>query len=177
MITKIKKFFQETCGVSSIEAAIVFPIMVTMMIGTFDLGMALMSNQKATRAAQMTADLLTRKAQMQSGDIDESIKAAELALDPLPADKLGVDIVSISFDELDKPYVVWRETYNMTPEDPDVVEDAFGLGTEGEGVLAVVVTYEHTPMFSAFITGTITIREASYFRGRKNAVVENENYL
>ncbi len=161
-------------GVSSIEAAALFPVMALICIGTYDVGIAMMANQKSQRAAQMSGDLLARKNLVSTGDVTQAYDAARSALSPLPTDKLGIDIVSIRFDEADQPVVVWRQTFNMEPEDDDVVPDSYGLGYENEGVIGVVITYEYEPLFASVFVDTIKIREVAYLRGRKNPIIDVE---
>ena len=48
-------------GLAAIEAALVFPLLLTMLMGTFDLGNAILANTKVVRASQVVADLVTRK--------------------------------------------------------------------------------------------------------------------
>ena len=46
---------QEEDGMAAVEAAYIFPILLTMMLGVFDLGNGIIANQKTIRASQVTA--------------------------------------------------------------------------------------------------------------------------
>ena len=160
-------------GVAAVEAAFVFPIMLTLLLGTFDLGNGILANQKAIRASQVTADLISRNSEVSASMINEAIQAGELAFEPLPNASFGVDIISVSFDDEENVVIEWQETRNMSAMSAGAVAEAVASLIEaGEGVLLVVVEYEFEPVFGGFIVDTIPMREIAFARGRKSAVVQ-----
>ncbi len=173
MKSLIKRWVEDTRAIASVEAALVFPILMTLLLGTFDMGNGVLANQKAIRASQIVADLITRNASVSAAEIDEAIRAGELAFEPLDSSSFGVDIVSISFDDDAEPHIVWRETRNMTAN-PDVLEDVVSLAEAGNGVVAVSVQYLFEPIFVGFIVNEMTMQEVAFSRGRQSAVVSLE---
>jgi Flp pilus assembly protein TadG len=174
MISAFKNFIlswaRRDDGVAAVEAALIFPIMLTLLMGTYDLGNAILANQKTIRASQVVGDLVTRERSIDDQGIDDAIDAAELALVPMPPEGLGIDIVSISFDENEQATIEWRETRGMTA-DPDVLNRVAGLAAPNEGVVVVLVRYNFLPIFANFVTGEIAMEEVAFTRGRKSAVV------
>ena len=179
MITKIKTscsnfvrgWFESEQGVAAVEAALVFPLLLTLLLGTFDMGNGILANQKAIRASQVTADLIARSSSVDTAMIDDAIQAGELAFTPLPSDTFGVDIVSISFDDDAEPNIEWRDTRNMAPIS-DVLTRVASLAEAGDGVLVVVVEYEFEPLFAGFVIDNIPMQEIAFARGRTGAVIE-----
>ena len=167
----IKRWARGTDGVAAMEAAMVFPILLTLMLGTFDLGNGILANQKTIRASQVTADLIARDSAIDSAGLDEAIRGGELALEPMDAASFGVDVVSISFDDTATPIIEWRETRNMTPM-ADVLARVAPLAEAGEGVLVVGVNYEYNPLFAGFVVNNIQMQEIAFARGRKGAAIE-----
>lgn len=165
------KWTKDEAGVAAAEFALVFPVMLVLLVATFDLGNGILVNQKTIAAAQSVADLLGRTTTVTDDILEESIRAGELSIEPFPLGDFGIDIVSVCFDENDSPQVVWRETRNMG-EDGDAVNSTIGLGTEGDGVVVVVATYNFQPSFSVWSIGDIDMREAAFVRGRRAAVVK-----
>ncbi len=168
-----KKWFCSQDGAAAVEAALVFPILLTLLLGTFDMGNGILSNQKAIRASQVTADLITRTPTVSDADIDEAIDAGELSFAPFPSDTFGVDIVSIRFDDDAVPEIIWRETRNMTPN-PNVLTDVQALADPGNGVVVVAVQYLFEPVFAGFIIDNIPMEEIAFARGRRSATVNKE---
>lgn len=178
MISTIKKFIKRENGMSSVEAAMTFPIMLTFLLGVFEIGMGITSNQKAIRAAQIAADLLSRERVVETADINEALEAARQAILPLDDGDLGIDVVSVEFQEDSAGNEVintlWRETQNMT-QDPQVLNDVSGLGDSGEGALAVVVQFRYVPVFSQVLVDTIEMREVAFVRSRKSSIITRIN--
>lgn len=177
IVTKIrtlaKRWYSENDAVAAMEAAFVFPILLVLLLGTFDMGNAILSNQKAIRASQVVADLVTRSRSISSGDLNEAIKAGELAFAPLSSTSYGVDIVSLRFDEDADPQIVWRETRNMSPKS-DVLDAVEALAEADSGVVVVSVQYAFEPVFAGFVINRINMQEIAFARGRKSAVVARD---
>jgi len=165
-----KRFVADETAAAGIEFALVFPIMLILLLGIFDVGNALMAGQKTIVASQIIADLIARNVEVDDDMIDDIVRAGQLALDPVDTADMGVDIVSIEYDSDDEPQVVWRETRDMT-EDPEILDRAEGLGVEGDGLLAVTVDYQYRPVFGNIVIDTINMRERAYARGRRTAIV------
>lgn len=166
-------FWRNDRGLAFIESAFILPLFVLMVMGTFDIGQALIVNQKLSAASHMAADLLTRQGYVSDDMIDDTIEAARLVIDPFDRQSFGLDIASIEFDNNDNPRTVWRRTTNM-PADNNLIDDADGLGFSGEGVVAVTAVYHYEPFATGVFTGTFTMTEKSFMRGRRNAIVRME---
>jgi Flp pilus assembly protein TadG len=168
-----KNLWSDQRGLAFTESALILPIMLVVLFGMFDLGQAMIINQKITSAAHIASDLITRKPTITQADLDDAIGGAQLVIDPYNRDNMGVDIAGIKFDDEDSPNVIWRHTHNMSPH-PSIPNDADGLGLEGEGVVAVIVTYSYTPKFSGAVFNEFEMRETAFLRGRRTSVVKME---
>lgn len=168
-------WFHERDGVAAMEAAMIFPILAILLIGTYDMGNAILAGQKSIRASQVTADLMSRESEVNNSMIDEAIWAGELALQPLDTTSYGVDVVSVGFDDSAVAFIEWRETRNMPPN-PDVLNAVASLAEAGNGVMVVTIQYQYDPLFmgfsyGSFNVGVIPMREIAFSRGRKSAIV------
>ncbi|MBL4804288.1 MAG: pilus assembly protein [Alphaproteobacteria bacterium] len=162
---------QEEDGMAAVEAAYIFPILLTMMLGVFDIGNGIIANQKTIRASQVTADLIARHAEVDTARLNEAIQGGQQALLPLSDTSYGVDIVSIAFDDDGAPVIEWRETRNMVPI-ADVLTRVQALAEADEGVLVVAVEYLYEPLFAGFVVDDMQMQEIAFARGRKSAVIE-----
>ena len=166
----IKRWHRSHDGVAAVEAALVFPILLTLLLGTFDIGNGVLANQKTIRASQVVGDLITRERSVDTASINEAIEAGELALLPMDVSSYGVDIVSIRFDNNSDPVIVWRQTQGMAPL-ADVLDRVDNLAEPGNGVVVVTVQYLFEPIFAGFVVDAIPMQEIAFTRGRKSAVV------
>lgn len=165
-----KRWMREEGGVAAVEAALLFPVMLTLLLGMIDIGNAILSNQKTITASQVAADLIARKETVSTSDINEAVEAARLAIEPFPTSTFGIDIVSLRFDDNGAPQVVWRETRNMTANDNAVASTAL-IGEPGEGMVIVSVVFRYDPVFAGFVFDEIPMEEVAFVRGRKSPVV------
>jgi len=169
----LKRYRDDTRGLATIESAIILPMMFVMLLGLYDIGQAIIINQKVTAAAHMAGDLITRQVSVDNGDLDDAWGAAQLVIDPYDRDVLGIDIVAIRFDEDDDPEEVWRNTRQMD-ENNNLPSDADGLGINGEGIMAISATYTYVPFFSGPLVGDVVMEETAFMRGRKNSLIRYE---
>lgn len=156
----------------------ILPILMALLLGVFEIGLGIASNQKTIRAAQIAADLLSRERVVADTDLSEAMEAARQAILPLDTSEFGVDIISVEFIDAGSgnmnTQTLWRETQNMSP-DTTIIDDVQGLGAVGEGVLAVVITNIYRPKFSSFAFGDINMREIAIVRSRKGSIITRSN--
>lgn len=156
------------------ETVILFPVLITMLMGCFDLGQGIVVNQKTVSASQMMADLIARQRVVNTNVINDIVVAGELAIEPYDRRPFGYDIVSVRFDNRGRPEVLWRVTENMPPNNA-AVQRSEGLGEEGEGVVIVTANYTYRPFFVNFIVDEIKMSEVAFLRGRRSATVTCED--
>ncbi len=171
MMRMISKWYNEESGLAAVESAMIFPAMLVLLVGVFDVGNAILANQKTVRASQIVADLIARKQTASAEDVSEAIEAGRLAFEPINNGTYGIDIVSLQFDDDAETSIVWRETRNMTSL-PDPIAAVAALQTPNEGVVMVSVEYQFEPIFAGFVIDTINMREIAFSRGRGSAVVQ-----
>lgn len=172
IINKLKssRYFCDEGGMSFVETAVLFPVLLSMMMAVYDLGQGVIINQKTVAASQVIADLVTRNEALDLAAVQDIVNAGELALAPYPTTSFGYDIASVEFDEDGDPIVLWRVTENMDQGD-SAIDSTIGLGEEGEGTVVVSVVYSYVPYFSNFIVNSIDMVELAFLRGRKSATV------
>lgn len=178
MIERIKDLAKawktEEEGMAAVEAALIFPVMLVLLLGVYDVGNAILANQKTIRSSQIVADLITRKSIIDISDVNEAVEAGRLAFEPIDSTSYGVDIVSIRFDEDASAEIVWRETRNMTPV-ANPLSAVSALETANEGVVMVSVKYDYEPLFAGFVIDAFGMREVAFSRGRNSPVISRSD--
>lgn len=170
-MSKMRAWLRDEHGVSSLEFALLFPIAVTLLLGTADIGYALWLQRKLLSATQGVGDLLTREDTLNATKVADAIRGAELILQPFSATGLAYDVVGVEFlANNGQPTVRWRTTRNMPP-DSRFPALASGLGGRGEGVIGVVMTYTYRPVFSRAFLGEIEMKEVALLRGRRVSLI------
>jgi Flp pilus assembly protein TadG len=158
-------------GSAAVDMIVVLPIMLMVFTSVVELTSVLRLDRKVVAAAQTTADLITQRREVSNADLNDILRAAELILEPYPASGHSVGIVGVEYDINDAPQILWTESKNGGTV-PDALVRAAGLGTEGEGVVVVRVTYSYTPVFFDFLLGQTTVEETTVLRPRRSTIVE-----
>jgi len=170
LTSRLEEWTENEDGVAVMEAALLFPPMLVLMMGVFDLGNGIVLSQKTITASQIAADLVSRNRTIDASGLEDIISGSKLAFEPYGLSSYGVDIVSVEFDADQNPDILWRETRDMSPNDVSVASVA-GLGEQGDGMIIVTVKYSYVPKFSHFFTGTLDFTEVAFTRGRRSPTV------
>lgn len=166
----LRRYRDENRGDIIIEIALLFPVLITMLMGVYDMGQTITINQKVLTASQVVGDLIARNESVTQALVEDIVKAGEMALEPNALDNFGYEIVSVKFDGDGDPVVQWRMIDNMA-ENADALASVVGFGAEGEGLVIVTVEYQYNPFFTHFIVGDVDMSEVSFLRGRRVSVV------
>ncbi len=167
---QIVRWAQEEKAVAAVEAVILLPVLLSLLMGCYDIGRGINVNQKTIAAAQIIGDLVARDRSVTAASLQDIVEAGRLAFDPYPSDTFGYDIVSVQFDEDGEPEVIWRVTQNAQ-ENNAAVESSTALGGPGEGVVIVTAVYNYEPYFVNFAVDEINMQEVAFLRGRRSTVV------
>lgn len=170
----LSRWVKEEKATAMMEAVMIFPVLISLLMGLFDLGFGIALNQKTITSSQIASDLISRNKSVTIDDVDNIINASKVTFEPYSLNEFGIDIVSIEFDEDGNPQILWRETRDMSPND-SAVNSTVGLGTEGEGMIIVTVKYRYTPTFAYVFTESFGLQEVAFSRGRRSPTVEWES--
>lgn len=166
----IRSWIANDDGVAMVEAVMLFPPMLTLLLGVYDLGNGIILSQKTITASQVAADLISRNKTMNTSNLSDIIEGSKLAFEPYSHSDYGVDIVSVQFDSNKNPQILWRRTENMSPNN-NAVNSVKGLSATGDGMVIVTVVYKYVPKFAHVFTGQMDFSEVAFARGRRSATV------
>ncbi len=167
----LKNWGRDTSGTALMEAVMLFPVLITTLMGVYDVGNVIVLNQKTITSSQVAADLIARNATTNTGSLNEAIDGARLAYEPYQISNFGIDVASIRFDALRRPEILWRHTEGMAPNQA-AIQSIDGLSEEGEGMVIVTVRYSYTPHFGQMFVNQVPMQEVAYARGRRSATVQ-----
>ena len=170
MINFIKKYLRDEDATAFVEAALLIPVLTTLLMGVFDLGSGIVINQKTISASQVAADLVARVKTIDQAMVDDIVVASKLAFDPYDTSSFGIDIISVEFDDEGYPVQLWRDTRNM-PQNNNALDSTIGLGEEGEGMIIVSTRFTYLPYFTHLFTNEFNMEEVAFTRGRRSKTV------
>lgn len=164
-------------GVSLIEFAFVAPVLVSLLIGSFEIARFVLLNQKLNRLASNSSDLVTRSETMSEAELGNIFAAGKFITSPFRMDNKGVVIVtSVSNpgpNDATPPVVNWQRKSDI------LISFASAVGVEagpaalpngltlrvGQDIIISEVIYDFKPIMFADMTDK-TLYHVSFHRPR-----------
>ena len=83
-------------GVSAIEFALILPVMVIAILGSFQVFWIARAQMLAVNAARVLADIVSQQNAVSTADITDFCKAAQLSMQPMPSAAFTASIASVT---------------------------------------------------------------------------------
>jgi Flp pilus assembly protein TadG len=167
---KTLKFLVDRRGVAIVEFALVFPLMITMWVGTIEASNLHLVGRKATVAAQSAADLVAQRTTVSVDSINDIVAAMNAIFAPFPPGAMSYDISSVEANSDSVVDVGWRLTQGSVEGGGQIPAVARQLVSTNDSVIVVNISYVYQPMLG-LLFGDITITEEAYARPRKTSII------
>jgi len=154
-------------GVAAAEFALIAPALIFLVMGVFEMSFRFRAAEEATRYVHQVADIVSRETALTTAGIEEIYGASVHMMKPLDTlDNLDLDITSVGFEGEDsEPTILWRRVAGTSVEFG--LEEAEGMGLEGESVIRVGVRYNYQSILTdLFGGGFMAIERSAYARPR-----------
>lgn len=170
---KFLPFLKDNRGISAIEFAIIFPILISLYIGVAELTQGLTIDRKVTQISSSVADLVSQEKVMNAGEISDIYKAAEQIVLPYNKSPLVIVVSSVVTDGNGNSTIEWSNSspagYARSSGSPISLPN--GLNEANTGVVMSEVKYDYTSNLGKFITGTIVLEDQFFLRPRNSLTV------
>lgn len=175
-----KRFARDERGVSAIEFVLIFPLLVTMLAGTVDIGQALTVSRKMNQVVATLGDITSQQKNWTTTDIDAIVAGTATIIEPFSKTDLKIDLAILDVDASLSTKVNWARAYNktaLTKNSPSPVTIPKNIAQSGVQLIAVKATYSLTTPFSKLlkpITGVTTYnyQKTYIMRPRNDNTVE-----
>lgn len=157
-----KRFARDERGVSAIEFVLIFPLLVTMLAGTVDIGQALTVSRKMNQVVSTLGDMTSQQSAWTTTDIDAIIAGTSTIIEPFSKTDLQIDLAVLDVDASLATKVNWARGYNKTALSKNAASPVTiptNIAQSGVQLIAVKATYSLTTPFSKLlkpITGVTT---------------------
>lgn len=102
------RFLRAEDGIGAIEFAILFPVLVMLYLGAFELTIGLSVEKRTSRAAGAISDIITQKTTVsKTTDLASMPSVASAIFMPYSTSGMTLKITGISIDANSKPTVAW----------------------------------------------------------------------
>lgn len=192
-----RRFIASRRGVAAVEFALIMPVLLVLFLSSYDVGNAIIVYMKVRAATYELAAITNQYGTTASnvGQISTTImgtitSAGSTVLSPYSSTPLTIVLTQIKATSNTKATVSWSYAVNGTAYatgttfnlPTNMANDTCGSGNysgtsppSGKGGCYLIlsqVSYSYTPMFGAFMTGTLALSDSLYVAPRSTQCVQ-----
>jgi Flp pilus assembly protein TadG len=156
-------------GVSSIEFALLLPLLLALYIAGTELTKGVAIGRKVTLTARTVADLVSRVNTTSTSDLQNSLSAASAVIAPYAATPMTVTVSQVKIDNNGNATVDWSCSYQGTAHaagSPVTLPAAFV--TANTYLIWGESQYAYAPPIGYVISGTILLKDQFYTAPRSS---------
>ena len=164
----MRNFLQSRRGSILIEAAIAFPVLIVILLGMVEFGVAFTVKRRNAQIASTVADLVAQVSSISTSDLQsmETISATILAPYPYSAAIAGLRITDVTLNAYNATVVRWSYATGTLSANSGPYSPPSGLVSQGQDVIIAEANYNFTPVIGEFLTGVITFSAQAYNKPR-----------
>jgi len=160
-------------GVSSIEFALLLPLMLIMYFGSIEVTDAISADRQVTLVASTVADITSEYSSVGANDISNILAASSAVLAPFPVANATVTLTSVVFDANGNPSIDWSRTLNGTQRSGNVSSlIPAALKVANTSIIWGEATYAYRPTLGYVLTGTYQMYSQIFMRPRLSTSVQ-----
>ena len=173
----IRRFFARASddnGAVIVEFALILPIMLTMMFGTFEVSQLVRAQMKLSNAADTYAELIaSTPASLSASAIADFCSGAQLVMAPFATSAFSASATSITNNLNTGPTIDWQNTAcgsAATIANPTGLTTALA-SNPGDTVFLVQATYKYTSVLSYVLPANFTLSQVVFAHPRTDATI------
>jgi Flp pilus assembly protein TadG len=171
-VSSLQSFSDDHDAVAAVEFAAIVPFMLTLYLGSVEVGDGLAIQFKSTLAARTVADLTSQYVSINNAAMSSILNAASTVVTPYSAANMKVVVSEISTNASGQGVVQWSDALNTTAR---AVGSSITLPTSMQQpnitMIYGEVTYPYSPSLGYVLTGTFNIFESVYFYPRLSTTI------
>jgi Flp pilus assembly protein TadG len=172
LVRALRRFATARGGVSAVEFALLFPMMLTLYFGGVEVTTGVSISRKSTLVAHTVADLVAQTNNVTDAGMQDIFKAAGAVVAPYSETDLKVTVSSIEIDAAGIAKIKWSDTHGGTARPVDqVVTLKPALVVPNTSLIWGEVDYMYKPTFGWVLTGTFNLGDKSMLRPRLSNIV------
>jgi Flp pilus assembly protein TadG len=118
ILTRIARFRRDRRGVSAVEFAFVFPVMVALFLGGTAMTQGVVLKRKTTLVTRSVGDLVSQYTQIVNTDMAAIMSAATAVIQPYDSGPLNVIVSSVAIDAAGNAKIAWSDASANTTAHP-----------------------------------------------------------
>lgn len=164
-------------GMAAIEFALVLPVLLSMLVGIYDITNLILCNNRVNQTAQSISNIITRGDDLTKAQLDAILKASDLIMQPSDFQANGKIIVtSVSQVNLNPPPTkVWTGTYGSGAGASKISLGSLPGGivlAQGQTMIFTEVFYKYTGIFTKYAVKNKNLYQLAAGVPRKGAMTK-----
>lgn len=157
----------------AIEFAFIAPVLVLLILGTFELGRFVRASMRVSNAAADLADLVAQQTALTTTAMANFCTGSRMTLTPLPAAAFKAAVVSVTYISTGKRISDWQDTTcgAATAMTAQVTLATPLTPTIGDSTIIVTATYAYTLSFATVFAKNVTITRIAFSRPRSGSTI------
>ena len=172
-IARCRTRFAGDCrGISAVEFAMLFPVMLTLFLGSVEASQGIATDRKVELIAHALADLSSQYTAITNADMTNILNAGSAIIAPYTTAGLNEVVSEISIDAQGNASVVWSDTLDGTALTVgQTVTVPSSLAVPNTYLVLAQVQYSYNPTYGYVMTGTLTLSDQSFMSPRESASI------
>jgi Flp pilus assembly protein TadG len=167
--SRLRGLRRDTSGHAFLEAALIFPILISLFLGISEFSEALTVSRRIEAAAGTSADLVARLRTVSSAELAQIKPMVEEMFRPFPTTSIGLVISSVVADDDNTTTVAWSYADGAGASAHNAGSALglpAGLTEPNTSVIVAEVNYTFNSTLAVLIVGDKPMRAEGYMRPR-----------
>jgi Flp pilus assembly protein TadG len=160
------KLIRDRSGAAVVEFAILAPVALLMLFGTYEITSMLVAYMKLIDAVDVVCDLASQQNIITTASLNDFYTAEQLIMAPLNTNGLGLAIASVTFNAQGTGSLAWQQTFGGAAAMTDAVTGAQTLSNPNWSVIVAQATYTYNSPLKYVLHNGITLTERVYTKPR-----------
>jgi Flp pilus assembly protein TadG len=177
LIRRAARFVRDRRAVTSLEFAILLPLLVGLYLGSAEVAQGIAIKRKVTLTAHAVADLSSQYTAINNGQMSNILNAAPAIIAPYTSGNLQATVSEISINAQGQATVVWSDSLNGTalPIGQSVTVPS-ALAVPNTFLILGQAQYSYSPTYGYVLTNALTLSDQIFLMPRQStSVARNES--
>jgi Flp pilus assembly protein TadG len=182
ILTRIARFLRDPRGVSAVEFAFVFPVMVLLYLGGTALTQGIVIKRKVTLVASTIGNIVSQYTNIMPSDMTSIMGATTAVIEPYDGTPLGIIVSSVQIDANGAATVKWSQASGTSTAltagaSVTLPTGIGGIGNANTSVIWAQGTYLYTLPLGSSVLGrtSMTFSQQFYLRPRRVTCITYNN--
>ena len=162
-----RPFWSDRTAVSAVEFALLLPLMLSLLLGGFELSRLQAVSRKVTLTTRAIADLTTQNAVLSRSDLNVILGASTQIFSPFSTSGLKIVVSELAVDAAGVATIVWSQPLNATALPVGQVQPVpAAIAQPNSSLVWCTISYTYVPLVTKVFGASKTLSDQIYMSPR-----------